>query len=98
MPETPDNAEFQQPPGPGLGVVCETRSYETQWSGVAPGQPIRFLSGHFSKGFMGAIVSVLAHRKCPFCSAWRAANFVFIHHLNDSFSALMERYQPASRD
>jgi len=27
---------FPESLGPGLGVVCETRSYETQWSGVAP--------------------------------------------------------------
>lgn len=54
MPETPQYQGFQQPPGPGLGVVCETRSNETQWSGVAPRAAHPTSAGAFLKGVHGS--------------------------------------------
>ena len=58
---------FPESPGPGLGVVCGTRSNETQWSGVAPNIQLPVvLFQRIAVGNNTLMSPVLAQAKCLF--------------------------------
>ncbi|MEM6432795.1 MAG: hypothetical protein AAF773_02900 [Cyanobacteria bacterium P01_D01_bin.115] len=72
-------------PDPGLGVVCGTRSNETQWSGVAPNIQLPVVILQRIAVENNTLMSpVLAQAKCLFLISGKTVKLVLENHNSEA--------------